>query len=220
MTYLLPMPFVPSPGSPAVNKLREELCTTNPALRIAVSILPEDREKDCYPNVQRKIERNGFGQMQLGWAVWQHGNLFIEAEHHAVFDPGEGNALVDCTPHKLPNGRLCQEILFIPDENASYDPNTTDLVNNVRVPLVSDPRVAEAINLMTEKVALYNSVPGVDVALPPDIVAKVMDLERRYTILLSAAMQPEQVRSNRQKIGRNDPCPCRSGKKYKKCHGA
>ena len=20
-------------------------------------------------------------------------------------------------------------------------------------------------------------------------------------------------------VGRNDPCPCRSGKKYKKCHG-
>jgi preprotein translocase subunit SecA len=23
-----------------------------------------------------------------------------------------------------------------------------------------------------------------------------------------------------QKVGRNDPCPCGSGKKYKKCHGA
>jgi len=22
-----------------------------------------------------------------------------------------------------------------------------------------------------------------------------------------------------QKIGRNDPCPCGNGKKYKKCHG-
>ncbi|MDA8029506.1 MAG: SEC-C metal-binding domain-containing protein [Nitrospiraceae bacterium] len=22
------------------------------------------------------------------------------------------------------------------------------------------------------------------------------------------------------KIGRNDPCPCGSGKKFKKCHGA
>ncbi|WP_227744998.1 SEC-C metal-binding domain-containing protein [Lysinibacillus sp. OL1] len=22
------------------------------------------------------------------------------------------------------------------------------------------------------------------------------------------------------KIGRNEPCPCKSGKKYKKCHGA
>ena len=25
---------------------------------------------------------------------------------------------------------------------------------------------------------------------------------------------------NDYKVGRNDPCPCRSGKKYKKCHGA
>ena len=23
-----------------------------------------------------------------------------------------------------------------------------------------------------------------------------------------------------EKIGRNDPCPCGSGKKYKRCHGA
>ncbi|MBI3896547.1 MAG: SEC-C domain-containing protein, partial [Acidobacteria bacterium] len=27
------------------------------------------------------------------------------------------------------------------------------------------------------------------------------------------------VRSG-EKVGRNDPCPCGSGKKYKKCHGA
>ena len=26
------------------------------------------------------------------------------------------------------------------------------------------------------------------------------------------------VRSDK-KIGRNDPCPCESGKKYKQCHG-
>jgi uncharacterized protein YecA (UPF0149 family) len=23
-----------------------------------------------------------------------------------------------------------------------------------------------------------------------------------------------------EKVGRNDPCPCGSGKKFKKCHGA
>ena len=23
-----------------------------------------------------------------------------------------------------------------------------------------------------------------------------------------------------ERVGRNDPCPCGSGKKYKKCHGA
>jgi hypothetical protein len=28
------------------------------------------------------------------------------------------------------------------------------------------------------------------------------------------------VRRDEAKVGRNDPCPCGSGKKYKKCHGA
>jgi preprotein translocase subunit SecA len=31
--------------------------------------------------------------------------------------------------------------------------------------------------------------------------------------------QPSQHRTG-EKVGRNDPCPCGSGKKYKKCHGA
>ncbi len=31
--------------------------------------------------------------------------------------------------------------------------------------------------------------------------------------------RPEPIRRERPKVGRNDPCPCGSGKKYKKCHG-
>jgi preprotein translocase subunit SecA len=27
------------------------------------------------------------------------------------------------------------------------------------------------------------------------------------------------VRNTEQRVGRNDPCPCGSGKKYKNCHG-
>jgi preprotein translocase subunit SecA len=30
---------------------------------------------------------------------------------------------------------------------------------------------------------------------------------------------PKQITNGANKIGRNDPCPCGSGKKYKKCHG-
>ena len=30
----------------------------------------------------------------------------------------------------------------------------------------------------------------------------------------------ETFRREEPKVGRNDPCPCGSGKKYKKCHGA
>jgi preprotein translocase subunit SecA len=38
-----------------------------------------------------------------------------------------------------------------------------------------------------------------------------------------AEAKPEKqqtVRRDQPKVGRNDPCPCGSGKKYKKCHGA
>ena len=36
-------------------------------------------------------------------------------------------------------------------------------------------------------------------------------------ISTASALQPAPVVP---KVGRNDPCPCGSGKKYKKCHGA
>jgi preprotein translocase subunit SecA len=31
--------------------------------------------------------------------------------------------------------------------------------------------------------------------------------------------QQQPIKRDGEKIGRNDPCPCGSGKKYKKCHG-
>ena len=50
-----------------------------------------------------------------------------------------------------------------------------------------------------------------------DLVVTVADLadltrERRYKV--------ETVKREAPKVGRNDPCPCGSGRKYKVCHGA
>ena len=36
----------------------------------------------------------------------------------------------------------------------------------------------------------------------------------------SSLAQPQPVTRSQPKVGRNDPCPCGSGKKYKQCHGA
>ncbi|HUE38984.1 MAG TPA: SEC-C metal-binding domain-containing protein [Candidatus Binatia bacterium] len=33
-------------------------------------------------------------------------------------------------------------------------------------------------------------------------------------------LKSETLKRDADKVGRNDPCPCGSGKKYKKCHGA
>jgi preprotein translocase subunit SecA len=36
----------------------------------------------------------------------------------------------------------------------------------------------------------------------------------------NAVEKPETIRREGKKVGRNDPCPCGSGKKYKKCCGS
>ena len=68
-------------------------------------------------------------------------------------------------------------------------------------------------------------------APPPPAAALPAEIEemerrqrqaRRVTLSHGAqaeAEKAETVRRDGDKVGRNDPCPCGSGKKYKKCHG-
>jgi preprotein translocase subunit SecA len=44
--------------------------------------------------------------------------------------------------------------------------------------------------------------------------------ERKEAQHSPGSTTPTTVRRSTPKVGRNDPCPCGSGKKYKKCHGA
>ena len=42
--------------------------------------------------------------------------------------------------------------------------------------------------------------------------------EAKYFIPMDVAPTKKQLSRKPQKVGRNDPCPCGSGKKFKKCH--
>ena len=42
---------------------------------------------------------------------------------------------------------------------------------------------------------------------------------RRAAEGVSQRQKPETVKREQPKVGRNAPCPCGSGKKYKHCHG-
>ena len=48
---------------------------------------------------------------------------------------------------------------------------------------------------------------------------KKRELEQARMAGASQASAPQTVVRGSAKVGRNDPCPCGSGKKYKKCHG-
>jgi len=74
--------------------------------------------------------------------------------------------------------------------------------------------------------------PAREVAIPSRTQTTIDSIEKEFTRKkqreLEAAQraggsgngaQPSQRRTG-EKVGRNDPCPCGSGKKYKKCHGA
>jgi len=43
--------------------------------------------------------------------------------------------------------------------------------------------------------------------------------EQEFVMNRGEDVAPQPQRREAQKVGRNDPCPCGSGKKYKKCHG-
>ncbi len=80
--------------------------------------------------------------------------------------------------------------------------------------------------------APFDAAPPREVSLPtrrPSTTIDVLEKEfarkkqRELEVATRAGAsdgsQPTQRRSG-EKVGRNDPCPCGSGKKYKKCHGA
>lgn len=61
-------------------------------------------------------------------------------------------------------------------------------------------------------------------AMAPDSIARwIVTLNAwrfaNYHLMQSAGLTPPPPFASARKIGRNDPCPCGSGKKYKRCCG-
>ena len=55
--------------------------------------------------------------------------------------------------------------------------------------------------------------------LRPRVPQRRQPAGRRGAATYAPAHKVAPVRRGAEKVGRNDPCPCGSGKKYKKCHG-
>jgi uncharacterized protein len=74
-----------------------------------------------------------------------------------------------------------------------------------------DEQMADLVATMNQESPLDTIDEAID-----DLVACVVDLsdlthDDRYHV--------ETVRRAAPKVGRNEPCPCGSGKKFKQCHG-
>lgn len=80
------------------------------------------------------------------------------------------------------------------------------------------PQEAQAI---VEQSAVHAPIP---LQFQHANVSSIMDPEETNETNIPAAqsdqMEPHTIVRHTPKIGRNDPCPCGSGKKYKHCHGS
>src|SRR3546814_637114 len=78
--------------------------------------------------------------------------------------------------------------------------------------------------LMTVRIQSQEQVAAAEAEAAQSHVHNVQYQHADYDEALAAGQDerpqgPQPVRNAMPKVGRNDPCPCGSGKKYKQCHG-
>jgi preprotein translocase subunit SecA len=93
-------------------------------------------------------------------------------------------------------------------------------VASAAIPLPGDGHRAPMLEGAPREISVPTRAPQTTIDALEKEFAKKKQRELAHAAMAggSAASQPTQRRTG-EKVGRNDPCPCGSGKKYKKCHG-
>ena len=204
--------------------LCRELVVDPKPVFIRVTPEPGAESLDCFPAVEGYVEQHG-GSVCCGWQIWRVPGFMVEAEFHAVWRDPNGR-LHDVTPKQTSIDR----ILFLPDPERKYDGRQ---VNNVRRPLRDDPKILSYFEECDREFELLNrgerAYQHGAIQLVGDEAEEMRRIQDRKERLTIEIMQPllgigepiskqEPVRKI-SRPGRNDPCYCGSGKKYKKCCG-
>ena len=195
------------------------------AIAEAVAKKYEDKEKQLTPDLMRWLERRIILDVVDG--QWKDHLLSLDhlKEGIGLRGYGQKDPLVEFKKEAF--------VLF-EDMMARIDNETVRYLYNVQVqmegspaaggpPQASAPRPAPArpFAAAASAAARVNDEP----AAPLPAFAREMERkqqrqekEMQYQAGAAQAEAPKPVRAG-AKVGRNDPCPCGSGKKYKKCHG-
>lgn len=131
------MPLITPPEiDETVRNFVKTFCVNEPIV-VPVKAVTSSMMQHCFGSVANHVMYNG-GRMVLGWTIWIHPGVLIEAEHHAVWENPDGQ-LIDITV-KADGER---EIVFVPDANATLKGNTAR--NSVRKALANDLTVITMI---------------------------------------------------------------------------
>jgi len=198
-----------------VSKLCRELDDSQKPGYVRVQPDPDSQVQECFTNVRDKVERDG-GRICFGWAIWEWPRVMIEAEFHAIWISPEDEQ-IDITPK--PEG--IRRILFLPDSARAYDYNRGHYrIDNIRRPLTDDPLVLELIAVREQLFAIEQEhSTGRRIELEGLDLERYEGLEQKQLLITARLVSQFQPPPHYGKPGRNDPCPCGSGRKFKKCCG-
>lgn len=154
------------------------------------------------------------GRIQYGWTIWEWPRIMIEAEFHAIWISPD-NIPIDITPNEY----NVRRILFLPDDTRQYDFNKEGMrIDNVRRPLCDNQLVHDFIKIAEEIYAFEEKR-----SMGREIHLEGPNIDFYNNLLRTKARIQLQIKntlcSHNDEVRRNDPCPCGSGKKYKKCCG-
>jgi preprotein translocase subunit SecA len=203
------------------------------AIAEAVAKKYEDKEKQLTPDLMRWLERRIILDVVDG--QWKDHLLSLDHLKEGIGLRGYGQ--------KDPLVEFKKEaFLLFEDMMARIDNETVRYLYNVQVqmegnapgpggappegggprqPVAAGPRSSRPLAAAASAAARVADEPA------PQLPAFAREMERKQQRqekemrLQAGANQgeaPKPVRAG-AKVGRNDPCPCGSGKKYKKCHG-
>ena len=86
-------------------------------------------------------------------------------------------------------------------------------------------KITDTVFRMEEEEAFQESVWSIGAAVhesAPRAISGNGDIRGQQQAAITNSQQgdkkPEPIRNRGERVGRNDPCPCGSGKKYKNCH--
>ena len=172
-----------------------EIEPTNRPFFVSVRPVTDVRFNYCLTDVPLHSPKWG-GNTQFGWIIWECPNVFLEAEFHACW-LNPDNELIDITPK--PDNEA--QILFLPDSYRIYEHKA---IPNRRKALIDNEFTRLWLKCENKKDEIRAKHFKNDEV---DSVAAAAEFEKWLALL----------GQGKQKIGRNDPCPCGSGLKYKKC---
>jgi len=191
----------------------------------------EEKEKQFTPELMRWLERRII--LDVVDAQWKDHLLSLDhlkegigLRGYAQKDPlvefkKEAFVLFEDMMARIDNETI-RYLYHIQIQQAQQHPDDMDTSPQPPRPLQAPPRSGGAAAAVASAAA-RGSEPA-----PARLPAFARDMERKqqrqekelqYQTGAGQAEAPKPVRTG-AKVGRNDPCPCGSGKKYKKCHGA